>query len=231
VEEWLLVDRCAHGAFGVVYRALRIGREAEGPVALKLALFPWDPRFMREVGLLSLVHHPSTPRLLGHGFWQHPSGTFFPFIVMEWVEGTPLYGWAREQDATNLQVLQVLAQLARALEATHARRAVHRDVKGDNVLVRHSDGRAVTLPAGDDQPGPASRALSRTAHPECERPLPWPQADSSQRRLLGGVPHEECRRVREERFGLHQGPLLRPGYGLPPQASTHVRTSGLPVMI
>jgi serine/threonine protein kinase len=117
-------------------------------VALKLALFPWDPRFMREVGLLSLVHHPSTPRLLGHGFWQHPSGTFFPFIVMEWVEGTPLYAWAREEDPTSLQVLQVLAQLARALEATHARRAVHRDVKGDNVLVRHSDGRAVLMDFG-----------------------------------------------------------------------------------
>jgi serine/threonine protein kinase len=148
VEDWLLVDRHGQGAFGRVYRALRIGREAEGPVALKMALFPWDPRFMREVGLLSLVHHPSIPRLLGHGFWQHPSGSFFPFIVMEWVEGTPLYAWAREQDPTNLQVLQVLAQLARALEATHARRAVHRDVKGDNILVRRSDGRAVLMDFG-----------------------------------------------------------------------------------
>lgn len=148
VEEWLLVDCHGHGAFGVVYRALRIGREAEGPVALKMALFPWDPRFMREVGLLSLVHHPSIPRLLGHGFWQHPSGAFFPFIVMEWVEGTPLYEWAREQHPTNRQVLQVLAQLAGALEATHSRRAVHRDVKGDNVRVRRSDGRAVLMDFG-----------------------------------------------------------------------------------
>jgi eukaryotic-like serine/threonine-protein kinase len=148
VEEWLLVDCHAHGATGVVYRALRIGREADGPVALKMALFPWDPRFMREVGLLSLLHHPSIPSLLGHGFWQHPSGTFFPFIVMPWVEGPSLYEWAREHAATNRQVLQVLAQLARALEATHCRRAVHRDVKGDNVRVRRSDGRAVLMDFG-----------------------------------------------------------------------------------
>jgi serine/threonine protein kinase len=48
---------------------------------------------MREVGLLSLVHHPSVLRLLGQGFWKHPSGAVYPFIVMEWIEGRPLYEW------------------------------------------------------------------------------------------------------------------------------------------
>jgi serine/threonine protein kinase len=148
VQEWLLVDCRRHGAYGVVYRAVRVGHESEGDVALKMALFPWEPRAMREVGLLSLVHHPCVPRLLGHGFWRHPSGAFFPFVVMEWVEGTPLYEWAREHNPSNGEVLQVLAQLARALEATHAACAVHRDVKGDNVLVRHSDGRAVLTDFG-----------------------------------------------------------------------------------
>src|SRR5690242_19701957 len=86
VRDWVLLGCHGHGAFGVVYRAVRVGQESAGPVALKMALFPWDPRFMREVGLLALVRHPSIPRLLGHGFWQHPSGMFFPFIIMEWVE-------------------------------------------------------------------------------------------------------------------------------------------------
>ncbi|KFE63730.1 serine/threonine-protein kinase [Hyalangium minutum] len=148
VHDWLLVDYHGHGAYGVVYRAVRIGQASAGPVALKMAMRPWDPRFMREVGLLSLVHHPSIPRLLGHGFWRHPSGTFFPYIIMEWIQGTPLYTWALEHHPTNLQVLQMLAQLARALEATHAAGAVHRDVKGDNMLVRHSDGQAVLTDFG-----------------------------------------------------------------------------------
>jgi serine/threonine protein kinase len=148
VLDWTGVGCHGHGAYGVVYRAVRVGQEAAGPVALKMALFPWDPRFMREVALLSLIRHPSIPRMYDHGFWQNPEGMFFPFIVMEWVEGTPLYQWARDHNPTNRQVLQVLTQLARALEATHAPRAVHRDVKGDNVLVRSADGSAVLTDFG-----------------------------------------------------------------------------------
>ena len=43
---------------------------------------------------------------------------------------------------------RVLAQLARALEALHAEGAVHRDVKGDNVLVRLLDRRAMLTDFG-----------------------------------------------------------------------------------
>src|SRR5215213_4701649 len=79
VEGWRLLGCHGQGAHGVVYRAVRVGQEAAGLVALKLALYPWDPRFLREVALLSLIHHPSVPRLWGQGFWKHPAGMVFPF--------------------------------------------------------------------------------------------------------------------------------------------------------
>ncbi|SEU27759.1 Serine/threonine protein kinase [Stigmatella erecta] len=146
-----------HGVHGAVYRAVRAGEAPSTPVALKLALLPWDPRFSREAELLSRVNHPSVPRLLDAGEWQHPAGTTHPYLVMEWVDGTPLYDWAQKHAPSEEQGVRVLAQLARALEALHAQGAVHRDVKGGNVLVRHADQRAMLTDFGSGiHPGAAT---------------------------------------------------------------------------
>jgi serine/threonine protein kinase len=136
------------GAHGVVYRAVRVGQEHAGPVALKVSLLPGNARLVREAELLSRLSHPSIPRLLDRGAVPHASGEQYPFCVMEWVEGTRLYAWAEQHAASCWEVCRLLAQLARALEALHASGGVHRDVKGDNVLVRLSDRRAVLIDFG-----------------------------------------------------------------------------------
>ena len=149
VGAWRVEALQGQGAYGAVYRAVRVGQEDAGPVALKVSLYPWDARFAREAELLSRLIHPSIPRLLDRGVLRHAvSGAEHPFLVMEWVEGTPLYAWAKQQAPSFREVCRVLAQLARALEAIHAAGAVHRDVKGDNVLVRRSDRLPVLIDFG-----------------------------------------------------------------------------------
>jgi len=69
---------------------------APGLEALKVSLLPWDARFAREAEVLSRLSHPSIPRLLDHGEVRPASGADYPFIVMEWVEGPPLYAWAEQ---------------------------------------------------------------------------------------------------------------------------------------
>jgi serine/threonine protein kinase len=136
------------GGYGAVYRAERGCWGRAEPGALKVSLSRWGWRMEREVELLSRLSHPSIPRLLDRGEPPPPTGPEYPFFVMEWVQGLPLYAWAEQHAPSSQQLCRVLGQLARALEAVHAAGAVHRDVKGDNVLVRLPDRRAVLIDFG-----------------------------------------------------------------------------------
>jgi eukaryotic-like serine/threonine-protein kinase len=148
VGPWRVVHPSSRGGWGSVYRVERVGYPLAGPFALKLARWPQDERFEREVELLWRVRHPHVPRLQDRGWWTHPSGVSFPYVVMDWVEGLPLYEWAARRPASQRQKVEVLAQLAQALAAVHAVGGIHRDVKGGNVLVRLSDGKALLTDFG-----------------------------------------------------------------------------------
>ena len=146
VGSWTVQERIGSGSHGVVFRVVRADRQDGKSYALKLALQKDDPRLEREVWLLSNIRHSSVPRLEGSGLWTSPLGDTYPYVVMEWVEGSALYTWAEEQGLTLRKAMSVLAQVARALEATH-RYGLHRDVKGGNICVS-AKGRAVLLDFG-----------------------------------------------------------------------------------
>ncbi len=146
VGAWRVLGLHALGSFGVVYQVEHDG--LGGPFALKLARQPGDPRFALEVELLSRTHHPHVPRLHDSGQWSGPGGALFPFLVMDWVQGLPLYSWARLRPRSSRELLRVLAQAASALQAVHSAGGVHRDFKGDNLLVRPEDAHATLVDFG-----------------------------------------------------------------------------------
>ncbi|HYH97235.1 serine/threonine-protein kinase [Hyalangium sp.] len=148
VGSWLVVAWAGRGVHGAVYQVVPVDKPEARPKALKLALLPGDPRFVREAELLSLVRHPSVPRLWDSGDWQHPGGALHPFVVMDWIDGASLYDWARLHLPSSQEVLLLLAQLAGVLQTLHSQGCLHRDVKGDNVLVRRSDSRALLTDFG-----------------------------------------------------------------------------------
>jgi hypothetical protein len=147
VGPWRIEGYAGHGSYGAVYRARRAGHPNSEPVALKIAVFPSDPRFNREVTLLSRHRHPGIPQLLDQGVWHASAEVSHPYFAMEWIRGRPLYEWARVHNPTCREVLRVLAQVALALEELHKGECLHRDVKGDNILVE-PEGRAVLTDLG-----------------------------------------------------------------------------------
>ncbi len=157
IGDWRVLDWTGCGVFGAVYRAVPVLDPQAAPMALKLALRPADPRFAREAELLSRCHHPSIPRLLDQGSWLSPAGTHHPFLVMQWIDGVALYEQDRLHNAPPAQLRRWLLQLAQALAVVHAQAAVHRDLKGDNILISRSDGRAMLMDFGTGlYPGAAS---------------------------------------------------------------------------
>jgi serine/threonine protein kinase len=141
----VLLERLDAGSFGTTYRCKRAGHPAAGDFCLKLARNPKDPRFEREGELLQLGL-PGQPQYEDQGCWTDPNGHRYPYVVMELVKGLTLYDWFG-RGRTSREVLRVLAQVAGTLAAAHAKGAVHRDVKGDNVRVEGS-GRAVLVDWG-----------------------------------------------------------------------------------
>jgi serine/threonine-protein kinase len=139
----------ARGGMGVVYRAqqLRLGR----PVALKL-LAPelannegFRARFEHESRLAAAIDHPNIIPLYEAG---EADGLLF--LSMRFVDGIDLKRLlALEGTLEPARAIAIVAQMAGALDAAHARGLVHRDVKPGNVLLASGTdtARSSTSPA------------------------------------------------------------------------------------
>ena len=139
-----LLEEIGRGGFGAVYRAVRIGAEGSGPVAIKLlnynpAMQPQDyVRFQREATLMSQLTHPGTVAVYELG-----EDTSAYYIVMEFISGPNLrdHVKARGGRLPLPDILDILVQSAEALEYVHGHSIVHRDIKPQNILVCESRDR------------------------------------------------------------------------------------------
>src|SRR4026209_1707365 len=113
------------GGMGDGYRARdsRVARD----VALKTSNTAFTDRFQREAEAIAALSHPNVCTLFDVG----PN-----YLVMELVEGPTLAEVRATRRLPVLEAVRIATQIADALEAAHARRVVHRDLKPGNVKVR-----------------------------------------------------------------------------------------------
>ena len=117
-----ILARIGAGGMGEVYKArdTRLDRM----VAVKVSNEQFSERFKREARAIAALNHSNICTL-------HDIGP--NYLVMEYIEGTPVKGPLPAEQAAKYAV-----QICDALEAAHTKGIVHRDLKPANILVNGS---------------------------------------------------------------------------------------------
>lgn len=148
IGKFRLIDLLGEGGFARVFLAR--DAELDRLVALKLLkpamLISADSqaRFEREARLAAMLSHPNVVPVF-------ESGQFgvVRFIVSEYCDGPDLAAWfgQRERQIPVAQAVEIVIQLADAIQHAHQRGVLHRDLKPSNVMLQTGDGDAGSVQA------------------------------------------------------------------------------------
>ena len=230
------------GGMSTVYRAFDSVLERRVAVKLMHREIAADTdqleRFRREARSVAQLSHPHIVGVIDAG---EEDGR--PYIVFEYVEGETLKDRIRRMGRLPVdEAIAYAIEIARALEAAHARHIVHRDVKPQNVLIDEEGSAKVTdfgiARSLDDDEGLTAdgRVLGTTDYVSPEQALGHDVNGQSDIYSLGVVllrdarrrrplPRREPGRRRDE--ARPRGPPRRPDAAAPtsPRASRRSSTA------
>src|SRR5919205_2478539 len=137
-EKYRLERLLGQGGMGAVYLATHLGTDRY--VALKL-ISPqfmrnneFVERFKREARAAGRLRHPNVVDVTDFGFARTGNRQRVAYLVMEYLDGCTLADVLAEEERLPLDwVVEILEQVASAVEEAHRQGIVHRDLKPDNI--------------------------------------------------------------------------------------------------
>jgi serine/threonine protein kinase/tetratricopeptide (TPR) repeat protein len=172
-----LLRRVGRGGMGSVYAARRIDQEFRKIVAVKLVKPGMETeeillRFKHERQVLAGLDHSNIARLLDGG-----TEAGIPYLVMEYVEGTPIDQYCRTRRLSVSERLDLFCTVCSAVQYAHQSLVVHRDIKPSNIMVSTDGvpklldfGIAKVLNPEFDTGGLMTRAIDRPMTPDYASP-------------------------------------------------------------
>ncbi|PCC68598.1 Serine/threonine protein kinase [Nannocystis exedens] len=166
IGRFQILSLVGRGGMGVVYAAYDDLLDRKVAVKVLLAESVRDPalsrsRLMREAQAMARLQHANIVTV--HEVGQDDGQVF---VAMEFVRGTTLDAWAR-QDRPWREIVATFVRAGRGLEAAHRAGLVHRDFKPANVMVG-DDGAVKVLDFGlaraADDGAPQEPELPRHVH-------------------------------------------------------------------
>jgi serine/threonine protein kinase len=123
------------GGMGAVYKGVQL--PLRRPVAIKIlrkgagAKFGFEERFKREADTMASLTHPHIVQVHDCG----DAGRNFLFICMELVGGGDLGGLLKRGEMPQERAVRLVMEICEALQFSHERGVVHRDIKPTNILL------------------------------------------------------------------------------------------------
>lgn len=147
IKHYDIKEKLGCGGMGMVYRAFDTVLERD--VAIKvmhqhlLESGQNAPRFLNEARAAARLAHPNIVTVYEVG-----EAACGPFIVMEYVDGTPVSTLPPNQESLPPdRAVRLTMQVLSGLQAAHKMKILHRDIKPDNILVT-ADGAVKILDFG-----------------------------------------------------------------------------------
>ncbi|MBK9143344.1 MAG: protein kinase [Candidatus Melainabacteria bacterium] len=133
-DRYELICEIGAGAAGVVYKVL--DRNLKKTCALKTLKHEPDARqllrFQTEAKAISALRHGNVVEILDFGL----DGGNKPFLVMELIEGENLFDLLqRRGPPAEEEAIEILIQIADAMDYTHRQGILHRDLKTSNIML------------------------------------------------------------------------------------------------